>query len=330
MKTPIRLLKTLLGLTVLLCGLVNAATYSYDALGRVTAIQYENGTQVTYQYDAMGNRTEVAVVQGDEEPEEEVFVSIITIRSAKGRPAINLRSLANKNGYDGTKKARITFVVLASYMVRGSEGTASFPNGGVAIDTGTWPKSLKHELTLRVWGKVYGGGGAGADAVFGTSLLGGGKGGTAIVMRSDLDVIIESRGEVKAGGGGGGSGAGTNSNNVPPLSNPWYNAHGGGGGGGGFPNGKGGDASTVNLATSGGDGTISGGGQGGKALKTGRQPTPYGRGGNGGGAGQAGARGQTSWDGRTGGAGGAPGAALVSNGNNYTLTNRGVLVGARR
>lgn len=106
MKTPIRLLKTLLGLTVLLCGLVNAATYSYDALGRVTAIQYENGTQVTYQYDAMGNRTEVAVVQGDDEPEEQVFEATITVPGKVGRPAINLRALANQNGYDGTQKAR--------------------------------------------------------------------------------------------------------------------------------------------------------------------------------------------------------------------------------
>ncbi|MCE7525836.1 RHS repeat domain-containing protein [Alloalcanivorax xenomutans] len=190
MKTPIRFLKTLLGLTVLLCGLVNAATYSYDALGRVISIQYENGTQVTYQYDAMGNRTEVAVVQGDEEPEEQVFEATITVPSKVGRPAINLRTLANQNGYDGTRKAKITFIVPNSSTVMGAGGTASEMDGGVAIDSGTWPQSLDSELTLRIRGKVFGGGGAGADAISTNASPGsGGKGGPAIFLRADMKVI---------------------------------------------------------------------------------------------------------------------------------------------
>jgi YD repeat-containing protein len=40
-------------------GAVAATTYTYDALGRVTAVQYDNGIAIAYQYDAAGNRTAV-------------------------------------------------------------------------------------------------------------------------------------------------------------------------------------------------------------------------------------------------------------------------------
>jgi len=43
---------------------VAATTYQYDALGRVTNVTYDDGTQVAYTYDAAGNRTQVATVGG--------------------------------------------------------------------------------------------------------------------------------------------------------------------------------------------------------------------------------------------------------------------------
>ena len=36
-------------------------TYTYDALGRVITLTYDNGTQITYAYDAAGNRTSQVV-----------------------------------------------------------------------------------------------------------------------------------------------------------------------------------------------------------------------------------------------------------------------------
>ena len=41
------------------------ATYTYDTIGRVTSVTYENGTTITYTYDAAGNRTNVTVTCGD-------------------------------------------------------------------------------------------------------------------------------------------------------------------------------------------------------------------------------------------------------------------------
>jgi YD repeat-containing protein len=53
--------RSLLLLALLSSGLSQAgsATYTYDALGRVTKIVYSNGVVITYTYDAAGNRTRV-------------------------------------------------------------------------------------------------------------------------------------------------------------------------------------------------------------------------------------------------------------------------------
>lgn len=55
-----------LAMALLLTGhpaLAGSVSYSYDTLGRVSAVIYNNGsstTTITYTYDAAGNRTSVA------------------------------------------------------------------------------------------------------------------------------------------------------------------------------------------------------------------------------------------------------------------------------
>ena len=39
-------------------------TYTYDALGRLQSVTYQNGTQVVYTYDPAGNRTQVTNTPG--------------------------------------------------------------------------------------------------------------------------------------------------------------------------------------------------------------------------------------------------------------------------
>lgn len=41
-----------------------SATYTYDALGRVTTVTYDNGTAITYTYDSTGNLTNKTVTCG--------------------------------------------------------------------------------------------------------------------------------------------------------------------------------------------------------------------------------------------------------------------------
>jgi len=38
-----------------------ATTYTYDSLGRVTTVTYDNGKEIIYTYDQAGNRTQVVV-----------------------------------------------------------------------------------------------------------------------------------------------------------------------------------------------------------------------------------------------------------------------------
>jgi YD repeat-containing protein len=40
------------------------ATYSYDALGRLVQVTYNNGTTIAYTYDTAGNRVSVVVTCG--------------------------------------------------------------------------------------------------------------------------------------------------------------------------------------------------------------------------------------------------------------------------
>jgi uncharacterized protein RhaS with RHS repeats len=50
----------LVGLSCVGIGQSSAATtYTYDTLGRLSTICYDNGMKITYSYDPAGNRTQV-------------------------------------------------------------------------------------------------------------------------------------------------------------------------------------------------------------------------------------------------------------------------------
>src|SRR5262245_41170946 len=59
-RFPSHRIATLAALTVLALSSSAHATvaYTYDDLGRVTSITYDDGIRITYTYDAAGNRTQ--------------------------------------------------------------------------------------------------------------------------------------------------------------------------------------------------------------------------------------------------------------------------------
>lgn len=40
------------------------ATYTYDSVGRLKTVTFDNGTVITYNYDDMGNRTSAVTTCG--------------------------------------------------------------------------------------------------------------------------------------------------------------------------------------------------------------------------------------------------------------------------
>ena len=228
-----------------------------------------------------------------------------------GAGPVNLRTLANAAGYSGAQSANITFEVGNGITLT---GTAGAPNGGIAIDTGTWPGSpytITLTLVVKTGAIVRGGGGKGGD---GGTPGAGGAGGDAVYCRLPMSVTIQSGAQVRGGGGGGG-GASTVFEGWPE---PDYRY--GGGGGGGAPNGAGGGGD--NTADNGANGTTSGGGAGGDGDNGGVD------GGNGGGYGANGGTGQ-GWvsPSAPGGSGGTAGYCIRKNGHTVPVTNNGTTSG---
>lgn len=313
-----------------LCGAVSAAAlgvplfrpteawansgFEYDALGRLTRATLADGTTVYYRYDAAGNRTQVDASGGPPPPTP--FNATIQVTASPS----NLRALADAAGYTGAQPATITFTVPAGVTVSGIAGA---PNGGVAIDTGTWPTgAYSLSFTLAVAGNVYGGGGQGgkgAEYYYSRPGVAGGMGGDAVLCRTAIQIVVQSGGAICGGGGGGGGGGA--SNFETDIFHRYYGN--GGGGGGGFPNGLGG-APGGSDAGSGNAGTVIGGGAGGAY----RYGSPGGVGGGAGNAGMAGTN-QRYPSGFPGGSGGVAGHAIRKNGNSVPVTNNGTISGAQ-
>lgn len=291
----------------------DTAQYLYDPLGRLIRVTLSDGTIIIYDYDALGNRTRQVRSDGS------AFNQTIQIT---GSSPVNLRTLADQSGYTGLTNAAITFQLASGVTIIGPAGA---PVGGVAIDTGLWPSATYTiSLALQVSGKIFGGGGRGADATEDDPDATGHQGGDALYCREPMSVLVNAGGEIKSGGGGGGAGRGW-SRDFPEGTA--YNF--GGGGGGGFPNGPGGASGGPGAA--GATGTTSSGGAGGAGGTTSGRVC-----GAGGAGGAGGATGATGGNGSNGGAwspvgpsaGGAAGYAIRKNGKTVTVTNNGTIAGA--
>ncbi|MDP3377253.1 MAG: RHS repeat domain-containing protein [Brevundimonas sp.] len=297
--------------------------YTYDALGRLHRVEYSTGCTIEYTYDAAGNRTLLSQTScppappPPPPPPPTPFTQTIQIT---GTAPVNLRSLANTAGYDGTRDATVTFELGSGVTITGAAA------GGLAIDSGTWPTgsyAIALSLVVKTGANVRGGGGSGGAGGGDFSGMGepGGPGGDAIYCRLPMTVTVQSGAAVQAGGGGG---AGGN----PAIDWPSETIAGGGGGGGGRPNGAGGPAGSSQggsgtNAAAGSAGTTSAAGNGG----SGAERNFFGGtlwGDAGGGGGNYGAAGSSVWSGASGG---VAGYAIRKNGHTVTVTNSGTITG---
>lgn len=237
-------------------------------------------------------------------PGAPVTATIDLTTSAVG---VNLRTIADANGYDGSSNANYTFRVPNGVTITG------LANTGRAIDSGSWPSTATIVLALEVQsgGIVRGGGGNGGHGGnFNNSGAQGTAGGDAIYCQFDIAVTIDVGGTVSGGGGGGAGGNGAKH----LVSGEWL-FNGGGGAGGGFPNGALGAGGSGDMdGADGSPGTTGGGGAGGAGS------------GGGSGAGGAGGGAATAGSGALG-AVGAAGYAVRKNGHGVPVTNNGTMQG---
>ena len=218
---------------------------------------------------------------------------------------LNLRSLANANGFTGLSTQPVTV-----FVDPGAYAWSDDPAVG-AIVRGSWPIGYRPRLVMG-GGFGYGAGGRGGgytNGSVGGAALTGQSGGAALDARSGGLDYAELGDALKGGGGGGGGGG----NGVADVES---GGGGGGGGGRGYNNAAGGLAYSEMGGTpgnNGGAGSSAGpgaGGAGGNVLGFG--VVVGGNGGNGGGwdqPGQAGALGTN--EATPAGGGGAAGAKIL-------------------
>lgn len=218
----------------------------------------------------------------------------MTLTIAASTSNVNLRTLANREGYAGDVPLALTVEVKNNINI------TSINRNQPSMQTGTFFPGTTIQLVNR--GLIQGAGGAGGQGgLFGSPGVPGVAGGTAIYAQNSI--VVVNLGTIAGGGGGGGGGGSLN------IS---LGGGGGGGGGQGDAPGGGGAGSAGGSAGQAAPGIFGFGGAGGSAGG--------GRGGDGGPWGSAGSAGTTPGGGGAGGAGGAAGYSLQSAGGGPVIT----------
>jgi len=123
------------GLMILLASACpGAVTYSYDALNRLTNVDYGNGSVISYSYDAAGNRRSYSGVVAN----DTIAPSIAIISPTTGLSYTNTSAIINLSG-TSSDNVGVTLVTWANYSdgtIGTAIGTTSWSIAGIPLQTG--------------------------------------------------------------------------------------------------------------------------------------------------------------------------------------------------
>jgi YD repeat-containing protein len=121
---------------------IAAATFSYDGLGRLIQVRYDDGKTITYSYDAAGNRTQhvVATSGGANRPP---VANADTITMPENQSSITLDPRTNDTDPDSNPIALFS-------TGNGTLGTSALSNGGTTVTYTSTNKSLASDTFFYV------------------------------------------------------------------------------------------------------------------------------------------------------------------------------------
>ncbi len=115
------------------------ATYSYDSLGRIISVRYDDGKQIVYKYDAAGNRTQHIVSATTVNRPPVAAADAVTL--TEDQPSVTFNPRTNDSDPDGNP--------LALFSVdNGAYGTAALTGGDASV---TYSSNHKRNATDRVY-----------------------------------------------------------------------------------------------------------------------------------------------------------------------------------
>ena len=146
MRTPISTIAFLMALASAVP--IHAATYTYDALGRLVAESYPNNAHILYTYDATGNRLTRTTVAPNANPSADLSLTLTLSPNPPSQSgALTATITVTNNGPDHAPEVAVSPNLPANFQAErftASQGTAS----AAGINLGLLPAGATATVTI--------------------------------------------------------------------------------------------------------------------------------------------------------------------------------------